>query len=138
MLFCGCELNRGGKYARPNVEGRSHATRRHFVAERFFGRSKNRKDVRESIFRECPWPVEKQTALFCYECHEELIHNPVFLPEDVYNFAALVRRHGLSEISKDSSREKLAKRIVLLHEVIERGIASLLRDTESPASVKLT
>jgi hypothetical protein len=135
--ICGCELTRGGKYARPTVEGRSHATRHHFVAERFFGRSRTGKaGVRESIFEECPWPVERQTAVFCYECHEELIHNPIFLPEDVGNFAALVRRHGLNEVSKNSSRDKLAKRILLLHEVIERGIASLLREPYEPASLK--
>jgi len=41
--ICGCELNRSGNYATPTPEGRSHATAHHFVAERFFCRSANRK-----------------------------------------------------------------------------------------------
>jgi hypothetical protein len=37
--ICGCELHRiAGTYARPTVEGRSHASKHHFVSERFFGR----------------------------------------------------------------------------------------------------
>jgi hypothetical protein len=57
--ICGCLLHRSGEYAKPTVKGRSHATEHHFVAERFFGRSKNRKGtVRPAIFRECPWNLE--------------------------------------------------------------------------------
>jgi hypothetical protein len=37
--ICGCEIHRNGDYAKPTVKGRSHATRYHFVAERFYGRS---------------------------------------------------------------------------------------------------
>lgn len=73
--ICGCDLHRDGEYAKPTIKGRSHATRHHFVAERFFGRSANRRGTQRSpIFKKCPWGVEKQSAVFCYECHEELIH----------------------------------------------------------------
>lgn len=127
--ICGCKLHRSGKYATPDIEGRSHATEHHFVAERFFGRSNTRKgELREPIFRDCPWPVEGQKAVFCYECHEELIHNPVFLPNDIVNFAKLVLRRGLNESQKNTSTDKLAGRIALFHEVIEKGISSLLND----------
>ena len=34
---CGCELNRSGNYAGTTTEGRSHASKHHFVAERFSG-----------------------------------------------------------------------------------------------------
>jgi hypothetical protein len=48
------------------------------VAERFFGRSNNRRGTqRDRVFEECPWGIEGQTAVFCYDCHEELLHNPV-------------------------------------------------------------
>lgn len=30
-----------------------------------------------------PGGLEGESGLFCYECHEELIHNPVFLPGDL-------------------------------------------------------
>jgi hypothetical protein len=124
--ICGCDLHRDGEYAKPTVKGRSHATRHHFVAERFFGRSANRRGTqRLPIFEKCPWGVEKQSAVFCYECHEELIHNPVFLPQDVEKFAALVKARGFGEQQKLNSREKIAGRIQLFREVIQAGIDKL-------------
>ena len=96
--ICGCRIHRDGDYATPTVKGRSHATKHHYVPERFFGRSANRKGtVREPIFKQCPWESEGKTVLFCYECHEELLHNPVFLPEDIKAFAALVKARGLDK-----------------------------------------
>jgi hypothetical protein len=130
--ICGCMIHRGGNdYARPNPEGRSHATKHHYVAERFFGRSTNREgEQREPIFENCPWGVEGQSQEFCYDCHEELLHNPVLLPADVERFAKLVKRRGLNEDKKTASKVKIAGRIKLLHEVIEEGIETLLRTTE--------
>jgi hypothetical protein len=125
--ICGCRLHRGSEYAQPTTKGRSHATKHHYVAERFFGRSANRPgEQREQVFRVCPWGFEGQSEVFCYECHEELIHNPVFLPPDIRGFAELVRLRNLDEQEKTESREKLAGRIGLLHEVLERGIQTLL------------
>jgi hypothetical protein len=66
-------LHRSGEYAKPTVKGRSHATEHHYVAERFFGRSKNRRgEKREPIFKKCPWRVEGKAVIFCYECQERL------------------------------------------------------------------
>jgi len=56
------------------------------------------------------------------------LHNPVLLPEDIEKFQELVKRRGLNERHKTSSRAKLAKRIELFHEVIEIGIANLLAE----------
>jgi len=124
--ICGCELHRGGEYATPTPEGRSHATAHHYVAERFFGRSANRKgNQREPVFDVCPWGVEGEMAVFCYECHEELLHNPVFLPDDIEGFAELVKTRSLAESAKSESRDNHASRIELLHEVIARGIVAL-------------
>jgi hypothetical protein len=124
--LCGCDLHRKGGYAKPTVKGRSHATKHHYVAERLFGRSKNRPGTtRTAIFEPSQWQVERKTAIFCYECHEELIHNPVFLPEDVKAFANLIRSRKLHESNKTSSRDKLAGRIKLLHEVIQKGLTQL-------------
>jgi hypothetical protein len=125
--LCGCELHRDGEYAKPTLLGRFHATKHHFVAERFFGRSKNRpSEMREHIFERCPWDYEEQSATFCYECHEELLHNPVLLPDDIAKFAQLIKIRGLNENQKIESREKLGGRIMLLHEIIERGLDFLL------------
>jgi len=124
--ICGCVLHRSGEYATPTLQGRSHATRHHFVPERFFGRSANRKGPkREGIFAECPWAHEGETAVYCYECHEELLHNPVLLPGDIATFAALVKAWGFAEDKKPADREKIAGRIRLLHEVIVAGLQVL-------------
>jgi hypothetical protein len=137
--ICGCQLHRDGGYAEPSVRGRSHATRHHHVAERFFGRSTNRKkEVREGIFTVCPWGHEGKEVVLCYECHEELIHNPVFLPKDIESFAALVRTRGLSEEHKSEDRSKIAGRIQLLREVISAGLRSVARkDGEAPKTDEL-
>ena len=124
--ICQCELHRtAGTYARATEVGRSHATRHHFVAERFFGRSSNRRGTKtDGIFEVCPWNVEGKSEIFCYECHEELLHNPIILPEDMQRFAELVRERGLSETKKSMNREQLAGRVKLLQEVISKGITA--------------
>lgn len=125
---CDCLLHRtSGTYARPTTEGRSHATEHHFVSERFFGRSANRRGTKTTgIFRSCPWGHEGKTAVFCYECHEELLHNPVLLPEDLERFARLVKERGLAEERKPKDRKLIAKRVMLLQEVIAQGLTAMV------------
>ena len=127
--ICGCRIHRDGDYARPTVKGRCHATRHHFVPERFFGRSTNRRGTqREPIFSQCPWDKEGSTAEFCYECHEELLHNPVLLPADIELFARLVDKRGFSEDQKPEKREKIAGRIKLFHEIVAKGLQAILEE----------
>ncbi len=124
--ICGCSIHRGGKYAVPTIEGRSHATRHHYVAKRFLRRSDSKGKPHKPIFENCPWGLEGRKEVFCYECHEELLHNPVLLPTDVKRFAELVKLKGLNENRKNESKDKIAKRIELLHVVIEKGIKAQL------------
>jgi len=127
--ICGCQLHRTkNTYASPTIEGRSHASKHHNVPERFFGRSKNRAGTqREKIFVACPWGHEGETSIFCYDCHEELLHNPVLLSEDIKLFAEIVRNRGLSEEIKTESKEKIAGRIKLFQEIIQRGIKEIAK-----------
>jgi hypothetical protein len=129
--ICGCGLHRVmNTYARPTVEGRSHATAHHYVAERFFGRSSNRRNTkRSSVFETCPWGAEGKKGTFCYECHEELLHNPVLLPDDVERFRELVQLAGLSEDRKSTSKTLMAGRIQLFQSIIARGIEELLTES---------
>jgi len=123
-VICGCPLHRGpGAYASATVQGRSHASKSHYVAERFYGRSGNRKHITERLFESCPWQLEGKSALACYECHELMLHNPVILEEDLKRFAEIVRARGLSEAEKPEDLSKIAGRILLFQEVISRGIA---------------
>lgn len=127
MLSADADLIGPGKYAASTIEGRSHASKHHFVAERFFGRSTNRRGTkREGIFDVCPWGYEGECAVYCYECHEELLHNPVLLPEDIRAFSELVRLRNLHEGQKPENKTKLAGRVSLLHEVIACGLSKLL------------
>ncbi len=127
--ICSCLLHRSGEYARPTIAGRSHATKHHYVAERFFGRSKNRRGTaRKGLLSVCPWGKEGEYGIFCYECHELLLHNPILLPEDVRLFSELVRHRGLQEERKPHNFTKIVGRITLFHDVISRGIASLYQD----------
>ncbi len=131
-MVCGCALHRSGDYARPTVKGRSHATQHHLVPERFFGRSKNRRgETREPIFNKCPWGLEGEKAIFCYDCHEELLHNPVFTKDNLALYSRIVFARGLNEDIKTNSREKLAERIKLLHEAIEIGLKQLDKETNN-------
>lgn len=131
--ICNCRLHRSGDYAKPTVAGRSHATAHHYVAERFFGRSANRpREQREPIFGECPWGAEGATAVYCYECHEELLHNPVLTAEDIVRFSRLVAARGLAEDLKPEHRQQIAGRIRLLHEALSLGIHALLEREPLP------
>ncbi len=123
--ICGCKLNRNGNYATSTVEGRAHATEHHLVAKRFFGKS-----GKIGIFEKCPWKLRGEYKVLCYECHEILLHNPVFTPEDIVAFAELVKLRKLDEPAKIDSYEKLAMRVQLLHEVIESGIKILKKETK--------
>jgi hypothetical protein len=135
--LCGCKLHRVGEYAMPTLLGRSHATKHHFVAERFFGRTKNRNGPkREGIFATCPWGHEGVTAVYCYECHEELLHNPVLLPADVSVFADLIRKRGLAEETKPETREKISGRIKLLHEILVAGLRAVSEQSTQHEEVR--
>ena len=68
--------------------------------------------------------------MFCYECHEELLHNPVLLAEDIKCFAELVRIRNLSETAKTEDRSKIAGRIELFHDAIALGL-KILHEAES-------
>jgi len=126
--LCGCKTHRNGNYAKPNIEGRSHATSHHCVAERFFGKSRNKAVFnRKRIFKQCPWENKNKKITLCYECHELLLHNPVLLLDDVELFAKLIKKRNLSESSKPEKYKKIAGRIELFHEIIEAGLKAMWR-----------
>jgi hypothetical protein len=118
--ICGCQIHRGGNdYAKPDTNGRSHATSHHCVAKRFFYHE-------NQIFDKNEYITQQDILELCYECHEELLHNPIFFRIDIERFAQLARLNHFNEKRKSNNRKKIAGRIRLLHEVIEQGIKTLL------------
>lgn len=75
--------------------------------------------------------MEGESATLCYDCHELLIHNPVLLPEDMESFAKLVRERGFSEKQKEKGYGNLVGRVLLLNEVIHRGLEVLSKNPRS-------
>ena len=70
---------------------------------------------------------QRQARVFCYECHEELLHNPILYPDDLSALARLFALRGADESGgKPPGRQKLAKRILVLHEVVSEGIREAL------------
>jgi len=63
--------------------------------------------------------------VFCYECQEILLHNPVFTRENILALADLVKQDHLDEPKKNRTNEKLGGRVRLLHEVIELGLRAV-------------
>ena len=62
-----------------------------------------------------------------------MIHNPVLLPDDIAALASLVRLRGLSEMKKAESREPIAGRIQLFHEIIKKGLEQLQKEDSQQA-----
>ena len=128
--ICGCEIHRKGGYAKPTIQGRSHATKHHYVAERFYGRTKNKRKYQKvrPIFGEKDFPEhERQSGTFCYECHEELLHNPILLPADIKKLSTLVHKRKSNEIKKGDSRNKIAERIKLFQEILSLGLDEMMK-----------
>jgi len=121
--LCGCVIHNNGGYAEPTVAGRSHRTKHHYVAERFFGRSNNRRgEIREGIFSDTELDIKPKIGEYCYDCHEELLHNPIILKTEMDKLSEIFKIIGANEDVKTESKDKLKQRIVTLKEVIRKGI----------------
>jgi hypothetical protein len=81
---------------------------------------------RSGTERPSSWLIHQETVVCCYECHEELLHNPVLLPSDLRRFAQLIQSRELGDVEKLPGRERFSARVQLLQEVIAVGIKTLL------------
>ena len=129
--LCGCRLHRTGNYAENTLKGRSHANSHHYIAERYFGRTKNNPGIQKNgVFDKDPWGIEGKTGIFCYDCGEVLLHNPVLLPKDISKLSEIYRLNGVNEDEKESNMKKYRERIRLFHYTIQKGLDSLLKETK--------
>jgi len=133
--ICGCELfgarrdkekgqlKRKVQYGEDSPEGRSYRTKHHYIAKRFLGREIFSGGDEQRLIKN-----KRKYTFLCYNCHEELLHNPMLLPDDIEDFHELVDKEDkrLTEPTKGDDKDKLARRIELLHKVIETGIKVLL------------
>ena len=92
--LCECELTTGDYGHNP-----SHITGHHRIARRLEGWVANLKTL------------EGEQLLLCYECHEEVLHNPVLLPG---------MEQQIAKLFAGKSRDE---KVMIFAEVIERGAA---------------
>mgnify|MGYP001619825991 CR=1 FL=1 len=122
--LCGCALLRMGKYGEDNALGRCFPSEHHLVAKRFYGKNKNKRSkiLDDDDFKK----FSNEKIKLCYDCHEELLHNPVLSPDNMKGFKELVRKKHWDERNKKDGKEKIRGRIKLLQEIIDKGINIML------------
>lgn len=135
--ICKCPLTQHKKntYGKDTTDGRSYKSKHHYVAKRFLGNSKNRRGTRRSkIFEPKIWSQEigkvKFYVYLCYDCHEELLHNPVLLPEDIEKLSSIVKKKELNQKDKPRDKRKIAGRIKLFHEIIKKGLEQISQESK--------
>ena len=127
--LCGCRVHRGGPYAAPTIEGRSCASEHHLCGRALPWALENltwRPACQD--FRNVSVGIRRKVAVYCYECGEKLLHNPVIIEADIERFAQLVRLRALNEDAKPAARQKMVGRIRPLYEVIDAGLSVLIRN----------
>lgn len=83
---------------------------------------------------QCPWGHEGETGVFCSDCHEELLHNPILLPNDIERFSKIVEARAIGENAKEESFGKIAERVKLFHEIIEKGLKEIENEVATAAT----
>jgi hypothetical protein len=61
----------------------------------------------------------KDTAIMCYECHEEVLHNPVFSQE------------SLNELGQIFQNKSFEAKVVALNKIITAGIKTIQQGAEA-------
>jgi len=129
--ICGCPLHRtAGTYAKPTADGRSHATDHHCVPKRFLSDKNTKGEKRGPVLTDRHWAEKgSQTVTLCYDCHEELLHNPILLEEDVKHLRQIMDNKGCTETHKTEGDYKcIANRVRIFHEIIKAGIEHTLKE----------
>ncbi len=108
--LCNIELQEGNQN---NIygtdEGMNHISRHHLFPKRFKDYFTN-DEIKEIFQIETPQIVEN----FCYECHEEVLHNLV------------LNREIIDKLSKLFEGKDKKTRIMIFHEIIKLGLEAIL------------
>ena len=105
-LICGVELvegNPNNKYG--TFEGRNYISRHHLFPQRF-----------QKYFQENEvlniFGITKfnERAEFCYDCHEEMIHN------------LILNKEILEKLNEKMNGKNLKERIQIFHEIFKKGL----------------
>ena len=108
--LCGIEFTTGA-YATKN--GRFHGSEHHLFPARFKKFHVSQRSLAKKL------NIESQdfdSVHLCYECHEELLHNPVFTTKMIKELSQLMR--GMSFEDK----------VIVLSRVIELGIREAIKE----------
>ena len=110
-VLCGIKFTTGGVYA--TESGRHNRSEHHLFPARFEKFGISQRSLAKKL------NVETQdfdSVHLCYECHEELLHNPVFTTKMI---------KGLSHLMKGKSFED---KVITLSRVIELGIEEAIKE----------
>ena len=127
--ICGCQLtSKQDTYGQDTLAGRAHQTKHHNIAKRFYGQQNGRKPIFKKKDRTGNgWNVTR----CCFECHEELLHNPILTSKNIKTLSTLVKKTGSGERRKPEDKKRIANRILLFHAVIDTGLEALNRKNKS-------
>jgi len=110
-MLCGIEYPTGVVYA--SEHGRRSRGRHHLFPRRFEKRGISQEKLAKKL------DVETRDLGFvhlCYECHEELLHNPVFTTKMIKELSHLMRGKSLED------------KVITLSCVIELGIRGAIKE----------
>ena len=108
-MLCGIEFTTGA-YATEN--GRYNRSEHHLFPARFKKYHISQRSLAKKL------NIESQdfdSVHLCYECHEELLHNPVFATKMIKELSQLMRGRSLED------------KVIILSRVIELGIREAIK-----------
>jgi len=110
-MLCGIEVTTSGVYATEN--GQHYRSKHHLVPNRFNKYRISQRSLAKKLNVETGDFI---SILLCYECHEELLHNPVFTTKMIKELSHLMRGKSLED------------KVITLSRVIELGIREAIKE----------
>jgi uncharacterized CHY-type Zn-finger protein len=114
-MLCGIEFPKTGVYAEKTESGQHYRAEHHLIPKRF----EKYHISQRSLAKKLNVGTQDFVPVYlCYECHEELLQNPVFTTEMIKELSHLIKGKSLED------------KVVILSHVIELGIREAIKEEE--------
>ena len=111
-MLCGTKFSTKGIYATKTKNGRHHRGEHHLFPARFEKHFSQR-----SLAKKLNVETQSLDSIYlCYDCHEELLQNPVFTTKMIKELSYLMKGKSLED------------KVVTLSRVIELGIREAIKE----------